>query len=93
MVLTIEPGCYFIEPLLTQALANPEQARFICGEVLARFRGTGGVRIEDNIAVTANGAELLTCVPRSVEQIESLMADGLRDNPAGGLVTAQAKTD
>lgn len=33
------------------------------------------VRIEDNIAVTADGMELLTCVPRTVEEIEAFMAD------------------
>lgn len=33
------------------------------------------VRIEDDIAVTANGVELLTCVPRTVEEIEAFMAD------------------
>ncbi len=33
------------------------------------------VRIEDDIAVTADGIELLTCVPRTVEEIEAFMAD------------------
>lgn len=33
------------------------------------------VRIEDDIAVTADGVELLTCVPRTVEEIEAFMAD------------------
>ncbi|XP_067105640.1 xaa-Pro dipeptidase [Osmerus mordax] len=75
MVLTVEPGIYFINHLLDQALANPAQNGFINNQVLARFRGFGGVRIEDDIAVTANGVELLTCVPRTVEEIEAFMAD------------------
>lgn len=33
------------------------------------------VRIEDDIAVTADGVELLTCVPRTVEEIEAFMED------------------
>ncbi|NWW82841.1 PEPD dipeptidase, partial [Climacteris rufus] len=76
MVLTIEPGIYFIEHLLEQALRDPAQACFINSHVLQRFRGFGGVRIEDDIVVTATGMELLTCVPRTVEEIEAFMAEG-----------------
>lgn len=80
MVLTIEPGIYFIDHLLDQALADPAQSCFINSEALQRFRGFGGVRIEDDIAVTANGMELLTCVPRTVEEIEEYMAQGQGSN-------------
>uniref|UniRef100_A0A8B9ZEP2 Xaa-Pro dipeptidase n=1 Tax=Anas platyrhynchos TaxID=8839 RepID=A0A8B9ZEP2_ANAPL len=76
MVLTIEPGIYFIDHLLDQALCDPAQSCFINNDVLQRFRGFGGVRIEDDIAVTASGMELLTCVPRTVEEIEAFMAEG-----------------
>ncbi|MBN3285597.1 PEPD dipeptidase, partial [Polyodon spathula] len=75
MVLTIEPGIYFIDHLLDQALADPAQSCFINNEALQRFRGFGGVRIEDDIAVTASGMELLTCVPRTPDQIETFMAE------------------
>uniref|UniRef100_A0A3P8VQQ7 Xaa-Pro dipeptidase n=1 Tax=Cynoglossus semilaevis TaxID=244447 RepID=A0A3P8VQQ7_CYNSE len=75
MVLTVEPGIYFINHLLDKALADPTQSCFINSQVLARFRGFGGVRIEDDIAVTGTGVELLTCVPRTVEEIEAFMAD------------------
>uniref|UniRef100_A0A8C6UWS1 Xaa-Pro dipeptidase n=1 Tax=Neogobius melanostomus TaxID=47308 RepID=A0A8C6UWS1_9GOBI len=78
MVLTVEPGIYFINHLLDQALANPAQSCFINNQELARFRGFGGVRIEDDIAVTADGIELLTCVPRTVEEIEAFMADSAK---------------
>ncbi|KAM4638294.1 xaa-Pro dipeptidase isoform 1-T1 [Amazona ochrocephala] len=76
MVLTIEPGIYFIDHLLDQALRDPAQSCYINNDVLQRFRGFGGVRIEDDIAVTASGMELLTCVPRTVEEIEAFMAEG-----------------
>lgn len=36
------------------------------------------VRIEDDIAVTADGIELLTCVPRTVEEIEAFMGDSAK---------------
>ncbi|XP_063970196.1 xaa-Pro dipeptidase-like isoform X2 [Lytechinus pictus] len=76
MVLTIEPGIYFIEVLLDEALNDPARSRFMVPEVLQRFRGFGGVRIEDDVVITADGAELLNDVPRTVEAIEEVMAKG-----------------
>lgn len=80
MVLTIEPGIYFIEPVIRQALQNQSQACFIVQEVVELYYGFGGVRIEDDIAVTDTGCELMTDVPRTVEEIESLMASGRESN-------------
>ena len=42
-------------------------------EKVNEFRGIGGVRIEDDIYVNETGAELLTNVPRTVEEIETFM--------------------
>ncbi len=36
----------------------------------------GGVRLEDDIVVTETGYENLTKCPRSVEEVESVMAGG-----------------
>lgn len=44
MVLTVEPGIYFINHLLDKALNASQQCNFINNDVLARFRGFGGVR-------------------------------------------------
>ncbi|KAM6153355.1 xaa-Pro dipeptidase [Erethizon dorsatum] len=74
MVITVEPGIYFIDHLLDEALANQAQACFFNHDVLQRFRGFGGVRIEEDVVVTDSGMELLTCVPRTVEEIEACMA-------------------
>ena len=77
MVITNEPGCYFIDYLLDNALANPDQSKFINVDVLARFRGFGGVRLEDVIVITENGVENLTTCPRTIEEVESVRAGGV----------------
>ena len=38
------------------------------------MQGMGGVRIEDDVIITAHGAESMTFVPRTVEDIEAVMA-------------------
>lgn len=59
MVFTIEPGLYFKE----EDLAVPEEYRGI------------GVRIEDDILVTEDGAENLSAaLPRTPDEIEAWMA-------------------
>ena len=59
MVTTIEPGIYF----------NPELV-----DVPEEFRGIG-IRIEDDVLVTRKGNEVLTSeVPKTIGEIESIMA-------------------
>jgi Xaa-Pro aminopeptidase len=58
MVLTVEPGLYFQE----DDLLVPEELRGI------------GIRIEDDILVTADGARNLSAaLPRTAEDVEAWM--------------------
>ena len=59
MVFTVEPGLYFIEPLLSD-LKKSENAKYVNWPKVDAFRKFGGIRIEDDVAVTANGHENLT---------------------------------
>lgn len=58
-VVTMEPGIYFIEPLLDEARADSRAGRINWARVES-LRKFGGIRIEDDLAVTAAGAENLT---------------------------------
>jgi len=77
MVLTNEPGCYFINPLLDDALANSEQSCFINNDILIQFRNSGGFRLEDVFVITADGCTNLTTCPRTVSEVESVLQGGV----------------
>jgi Xaa-Pro dipeptidase len=59
MVVTVEPGLYFIDSLL-QRLRAGAHAQHVNWELIEALRPYGGIRIEDNIAITASGHENLT---------------------------------
>ena len=76
MVITVEPGCYFIDMLLDMALSDVRQCQYINSERLQDFRGFGGIRLEDNVWITADGCENLTQCPRAVEEVLDVMKGG-----------------
>lgn len=74
MVLTIEPGLYFVPALLKPALKDDKASKFLNASKLKNMMDFGGVRIEDNIIVTEDGCEKMTTVPKERGDIEQVMA-------------------
>jgi len=58
-VLTVEPGIYFIPALIDQWRAENKYANFINYAAVEKFRHFGGIRIEDDVLVTASGSRVL----------------------------------
>ena len=58
-VFTIEPGLYFIEPLLSD-IKKTENSSYLNWEKIESFMKYGGIRIEDNICMKKDGFENFT---------------------------------
>jgi Xaa-Pro dipeptidase len=75
MILTDEPGIYFIRFLLEKGY-NDETVKdfFVKDEIEKYIDEVGGVRIEDDILINEDGCELLTTdLPRTTDEIEEWM--------------------
>jgi Xaa-Pro aminopeptidase len=74
-VLTVEPGIYFIPELYTLWKSENKFTEFINYDKVAEYLGFGGIRIEDDVLVTEAGHRVLgKSIPKTVEEIEALMA-------------------
>ena len=77
MVITVEPGCYFIPYLWEEgAKTLGIDNSYLMMDKLKEFKNFGGIRIEDDVYIKADGCERLTTLPRTIEQIESCMKGG-----------------
>jgi len=73
MVITIEPGIYFVPAVLKPAIEDPQKNRFLNTDKVKSLLNFGGIRIEDDIIVNEDGIENMTNVPKEVDVIEKLM--------------------
>jgi Xaa-Pro dipeptidase len=73
-VITVEPGIYFIPVLLDKAFADDNIKKYF-NEKIKSFYNFGGVRIEDDVLITIDGALNMTQdIPRDVKELEALLA-------------------
>lgn len=75
-VMTVEPGIYFIPALIEKWRREGTCKEFIDFGKMEPYLDFGGIRIEDDILITARGNRMLgeQRVPASVEEIEAFMA-------------------
>ncbi|HEY3024526.1 MAG TPA: aminopeptidase P family protein [Pyrinomonadaceae bacterium] len=81
MVFTNEPGIYVRLDALENLPKNAENEKFIAAvrPAFEKYKGIG-VRIEDDIVVTADGCRWMTAaLPRSIADIESFIAKARRE--------------
>ncbi len=70
-VVTVEPGIYFIPPLIEKWEAEKQFSGFINYSKVSSFKHFGGIRIEDNVLVTSSAYRILgQPIPKTVEEIE-----------------------
>ncbi|QCK15263.1 aminopeptidase P family protein [Mangrovivirga cuniculi] len=73
MVITVEPGIYFI-PGLIEIWKNDQMfTEFINYDKLEEYLDFGGIRIEDNVLIEKNGQRILgKPIPKEIKDIEKL---------------------
>jgi Xaa-Pro aminopeptidase len=72
-VITVEPGIYFIPQLIDQWRADSRCSQFINYDKVETYRDFHGVRIEDDIVVTADGCRVLgQPIPKAIGEVEAM---------------------
>ncbi|KAL0225670.1 hypothetical protein P9112_012994 [Eukaryota sp. TZLM1-RC] len=73
MVITIEAGFYFAGKFMKDAFENEVVSKFLNWDKINEYmENASGVRLEDDIVITANGFDNLTQeIPKTVEEIEA----------------------
>ena len=76
-VVTDEPGIYFIPALIDEWRAKGHGKDFLCFDKLETYKDFGGIRIEDDLLITADGARFVgnERIPYPPKDVEAYMAE------------------
>ena len=75
-VVTDEPGIYFIPQLIDLWRKEGTNAEFLCFDKIEQYKDFGGIRIEDDVLVTADGCRFLgkERIPYHAKEVEEFLA-------------------
>jgi len=77
LVITVEPGIYFIPALIDKWRAEDKFTEFIDYDAVEGYKDFGGVRIEDDVLITKDGSRVLgKPIPKTAEDVEAVAAKG-----------------
>ena len=76
-VVTDEPGIYFIPALIDEWKASGHCAEFLNFDKIETYKDFGGIRIEDDLLITADGCRFLgkDRIPYHPKDVENFMAN------------------
>ncbi|MCO4770913.1 MAG: aminopeptidase P family protein [Deltaproteobacteria bacterium] len=78
MVVTVEPGLYWSSAILRDPALRERLGDSVEWVVAEQWVGLGGIRIEDDVLVTADGSDILSeATPKKRDEIEELVGSGL----------------
>lgn len=77
MVVTNEPGVYFLPFLVEHGLKDDKKLKYVDKQVLEKYWKIGGVRIEDDVIVHKNGCEVMTQITKDPEEIAKIVKAGI----------------
>jgi len=75
LVLTVEPGIYFIPALIDKWRADNKFPEFIDYDKTESYKDFGGIRIEDDVLVTRDGSRVLgKPIPKTIQELGDIAA-------------------
>ncbi|MBI1937560.1 MAG: aminopeptidase P family protein [Ignavibacteriales bacterium] len=76
IVLTIEPGIYFIPELIDKWKAEKKFTEYINYPKVESYKKFGGIRIEDDVVVTNTGSRVLGIpIPKTIDEVEAAASE------------------